>query len=112
MSITKHSSDSTTEVWVTYFGAEWCRACAEKRPLVEQTCKELAVSCVHGDIDNPEDKAQALALGFRTIPAVVVWQGQPLGAAVSLYRAHGGLINRPALENAITRAREAVDGEG
>lgn len=78
---------------VLYFGAAWCRACGEKRPLVEQTCKELRVPLRVYDIDQEADKALALSYGFKAIPALVV-----LDAGVPVYHAVSGLINRPALE--------------
>lgn len=78
---------------VDFYGAAWCKACDAKYPLVEQSCKEHGVPLTYHDVDDPDQAEQAGTLGFRSVPAVVVWRG-----ANPVYRAVGGLINRASLD--------------
>lgn len=108
----------TLRVW--YFGADWCKACHEKRPLVEQVCKEYGVHFIYADIENEHAKQTARDIGVRSIPYLVVQDfpdPEPAGCCdfdfscvckpVSemsreelgiVYSAVGNMINRQALE--------------
>lgn len=80
---------------IRYFGAEHCKACHEKWPLVEQTAKEFGVAVEYIDVGTEAGLEEARLRGFRTIPALVLLAHE---GTVVKYSAVGGLINRPALE--------------
>lgn len=104
---------------VFYFGADWCKACHEKRPLVEQVCKEYDIPLLYADIDKELAKKLAVDLGIRSIPYVLVqdfpevtniyveeapFAFPPMLSEMTreelgiVYSAVGGMINRAALE--------------
>lgn len=104
---------------VGYFGADYCKACHAKRPLVEQTCKELGIDFIYIDVATENGKSLAAQYDVRSVPTLVVvsldfpsstvYDEHGIGydfvppptASPALYRATGGLINRPALERAL-----------
>lgn len=53
---------------IIQFGAVWCGACQQQKPLIEQYCKENNIELIYVDVDkNPEIAEPYMIMALPTI---------------------------------------------
>lgn len=92
---------------IEIYGGLWCASCAVMKPEVVALAMEHDVSWTYFDVDVPEFKERARALGFRSIPAVALVHGTQV-----VWQASGTVDLRAlAMHIGLMRARTADEFE-